>query len=153
MILVQKETFRVRGLSVRTTNQDETQPETAKIARLWQEFATAWAGNGLNLSKAFGVYSDYDSDMNGEFTVTAAMPGDFPLPAGHEVTIPAGTYLCFEGSGPCPATVITLWQEVWTYFSHNDSLARTYRCDFEEYNGPESVAIFIGVTDGKEERA
>ena len=149
---VQREAVTVRGLSVRTTNRAETQPETAKLPRLWQEFA-AICGNCAEPTRAYGVYSDYDADMHGEFTVTAALPGDFPHPDAREVTIPAGTYLSFAGSGPCPATVIALWQEVWEYFAQGDAPARTYRCDFEEYTGYEAVAVFIGITHDKEEQA
>lgn len=149
---VQREEFTVRGLSVRTTNHAETQPETAKIPRLWQEFA-AVCGSCAEPVRAYGVYSDYDSDMQGEFTVTAALPGDFPHPDACEVTIPAGTYLSFEGSGPCPATVIALWKEVWEYFARGNAPVRTYRCDFEEYTGRDSVAILIGITNDKEEQA
>ena len=149
---IQREEFTVRGLSVRTTNRAETQPETAIIPGLWQEFGRV-CGNCAEPVRVYGVYSDYDSDIHGEFAVTAALPGDFPHPGAREVTIPAGTYLSFEGSGPCPATVIALWQKVWEYFARGNAPARTYRCDFEEYTGRESVAIFIGITNGKEEKA
>ena len=152
MKLIQREEFTVRGLSVRTTNRAETRHETAKIPRLWQEFASVCAGC-TEPTRAYGVYSDYDADMYGEFTVTAALPGDFPHRDAREVTIPAGTYLCFEGSGPCPATVIALWQKVWEYFAKGDAPARTYRCDFEEYIDRDSVAVFIGITNDKEKKA
>lgn len=153
MKLVQREALTVRGLTVRTANHDETEPETARIGRLWQEFATVCGNSGLDFPQVYGVYSDYDSDMHGGFSVTAGLPGDFPHPSAREVEIPAGPYLCFAGSGPCPQTVIALWQEVWHYFSTEQSPARTYRCDFEEYTGRDSVAIFIGIKEDEEERA
>lgn len=147
---VRREEFTVRGLSVRTTNGNETGPETGRITGLWQEFARVAGSCASERCRVYGVYSDYDTDLNGEFAVTAALAGDFPHPAAREVRIPAGTYLRFAGSGPCPETVIRLWHEVWDYFSREEAPQRTYRCDYEEYAGGNEVAIHIGIHDGEE---
>lgn len=150
---VRREAFTVHGLSVRTTNSGEMQPETAKIAGLWQEFTRVAGLCASDGCKVYGVYDQYDTDHQGAFRVTAALAGDFPHPAARKVAIPAGTYLRFAGSGPCPETVIRLWREVWDYFSRKGAPQRTFRCDFEEYTGCEEVAIFIGVQSEREEPA
>jgi predicted transcriptional regulator YdeE len=144
MKLVHREECIVRGLAVCTSNRNETMPQQAKIAGLWQDFFTTCGRADVEPSLVYGVYTNYGSDLHGEFDITADLPGDFPHAAMREVTIPAGSYLCFTKSGPCPATVIALWQEIWDFFQQEDAPARIYRCDFEEYSGSESVAIFIG---------
>ena len=151
MKLIQREECIVRGLAVRTSNRNETMPQQAKIAGLWQDFFTACGRSGVEPSLVYGVYSNYNSDLHGEFDVTAGLPADFSHTSMREVTIPTGPYLCFTKSGPCPATVIALWQEIWEFFQQEDAPARTYRCDFEEYSGREAVAIFIGVDIDEQE--
>lgn len=65
-LVIQLPGFYVAGQTVRTTNQDETRPETAKIPALWSDFfATSPA------TPVYGVYSNYASDAGGPFDVTA----------------------------------------------------------------------------------
>ncbi len=122
-------------------------PEKGKIAGLWQDFWTICNKAGQQPTVVYGIYSDYASDQHGEFDVTAAVTGDFPHVEQREVKIPTGNYLRFVKNGPCPETVIALWQEVWDFFVQNETPERTYLFDLEEYTGPESVAIFIGIKE------
>ncbi|MBU1566044.1 MAG: GyrI-like domain-containing protein [Proteobacteria bacterium] len=145
---VKRESFKVTGISVRTTNSHEMNSQTGKIARLWRDFTDIHSKAGQQPALVYGVYSGYASNQHGEFDVTAAVVGDFSHVNRRELKIPAGNFLRFAKNGPCPETVIALWQEVWKFFEEKGAPERAYLVDFEEYTGPESVAIFIGIKEG-----
>ena len=138
--------FRVSGLTVRTTNREESDPATARLGALWGRFfgeeTYASTPNRTADTRIFGVYSAYESDANGAFDVTAGVvvtDGDGSIP------IEAGNYLVFNGQGEMPQMVISTWQRIWQYFEAHPNVARSYRSDFEAYEGPDKVAIHIGV--------
>ena len=143
--------FNVQGISIRTRNADEGDMATAKIPALWQQFYQAHALRQLgwphDAPGMYGVYSGYESDMNGLFDVTAAVPAsDAPPAALRQLRIEGGDYLVFSGHGPMPQTVIEVWGQIWAYFSQaTPEFLRRYTTDFEEYRGPEDVAIHIAV--------
>jgi predicted transcriptional regulator YdeE len=144
---VRREGFSVNGISIRTTNKNENNQQGGKIAGLWQDFWAVHCRTEQQPAVVYGVYSNYASDQHGEYDVTAAVACDFHHALGKELMIPAGIFLKFAKSGPCPETVIALWQDVWNYFGQNCAPERTYLADFEEYYSPESVAIFIGIKE------
>lgn len=141
--------FSVSGLKVRTRNSAELTAETAKIGPMWGRFF----GEGLNeqiapqqpAAPVYGVYSGYESDASGAFDVTAGMAVEEPAPGYETINIEEGRYLVFEGSGPMPDAVISAWQYIWNYFEANPQVQRRFATDFEAYNGPESVAVHIGI--------
>jgi predicted transcriptional regulator YdeE len=136
------ESFIVTGFSVRTQNNDEFNENTAKLPSLWQNFYTSELAANANI---FGVYSNYDSDANGPYTVTAGVasfPESTPLSS---VTIQTGNYLVFQGSGPMPAIVVATWKRVWEFFETNTEYRRHFISDFEAYSGSDEVAIYIGL--------
>jgi predicted transcriptional regulator YdeE len=136
------ESFIVTGFSVRTQNRDEFNEKTAKLPSLWQQFYTSELATN---AKIFGVYSSYDSDANGFYTVTVGVESDHaPIPLS-SVTIQAGNYLVFQGTGPMPATVIATWQQIWAFFETNTEYRRNFISDFEAYSGPDQVTIYIGI--------
>jgi predicted transcriptional regulator YdeE len=141
------ESFSVYGITIRTTNKDEMDPQQAKIGHLWQNFFTLCSRAEFEPEDAYGVYSAYDSDWNGEYSVTAALKKDLGFQEGKEVVVPSGKYLRFEKTGNMPETALLLWQEVWDYFQEKSALKRNYLCDFEEYTGTSSVAIYIGIVE------
>jgi predicted transcriptional regulator YdeE len=61
----------IYGLSVRTTNTNEMNPETAKIGKTWQKFDSEVSVDYQGGERVYGVYYDYESDANGKFTVLA----------------------------------------------------------------------------------
>ncbi len=145
------QSLQLQGIRTRTRNADEQNALTAQIPALWQQFYQAFAQRQLGWAgdapAVYGVYNSYESDMNGAFDVTAAVPASAHPPAElHSIHIAPGDYLVFTGHGPMPQTVIDLWGQVWSYFSQTDSACqRAYNTDFEEYSGPQDVAIYIGV--------
>ena len=139
--------FRVAGLTARTTNREENDPATARIGALWGRFFGEQTYESTPRrtgdSRIFGVYSAYESNAHGAFDVTVGVA----VSGGESsVAVEAGDYLVFTGQGEMPQMVITTWQRIWQYFEAHPTIARRYRSDFEAYEGPDKVAIYIGVS-------
>ncbi len=139
----------VSGLTVRTTNRDEFNPETAKIPTLWSRFFSSdipdKIPNRLPDAPFLGVYSAYESDASGPYDITAGVTVTTLNPDFSNIEIQEGSYLVFEAIGPMPAAVIQTWTSVWTYFEQHPHVKRSFLTDFELYCGPEKVQIHIGV--------
>lgn len=138
----QVKSFIVTGFSVKTQNKDEFNDKTAKLPSLWQQFYTSELAANANI---FGVYSSYDSDASGYYTVTVGIESSHAQSELNAVTIQAGNYLVFQGTGPMPAVVVETWKRVWEFFETNTEYRRNFISDFEAYNGPDQVAIYIGL--------
>jgi predicted transcriptional regulator YdeE len=138
----QVESFIVTGFSVRTQNSDEFNEKMAKLPSLWQQFYTSELTTNANI---FSVYSNYDSDANGPYTVTVGVKSDHAQTQLSSVTIQAGNYLVFQGTGPMPTTVVETWKRVWEFFEKNTEYRRNFISDLEAYSGSSQVAIYIGL--------
>ncbi|KQU84459.1 transcriptional regulator [Variovorax sp. Root318D1] len=140
--------FQVAGLTARTTNREENEPATARIEGLWNRFFAEETYRSTphrtEDARIFGVYSGYESDADGPFDVTVGVAVSHAT--SEAATIEAGDYLVFTSQGEMPQMVIDAWQRIWQYFEANPTIARLYRSDFEAYDGPDKVAIHIGVS-------
>lgn len=136
------ESFIVTGFSVRTQNKDEFNEKTSKLSNLWQQFSTSELATNANI---FGVYSNYDSDANGFYTVTAGVKGDHAKTELRAATVQAGHYLVFEATGSMPSIVVQTWKRVWEFFETNTEYNRNFISDFEKYSGTDHVEIYIGL--------
>lgn len=136
------------GLSARTNNAS---PEMEKIiGGLWEKFYSPEIYPKIKNKaddKALGVYSDYDSDENGDYTVSVMcqVTGAETLPEGTESRkIPAGKYAKFVVKGNMITAVREFWQELW-----KTELNRAYICDFEEYQNSDTenaeIHIYISL--------
>jgi len=149
--------FHISGVSVRTSNRDEMDPATARLGGLWDAFfSQSWerklpsAGHERRI---FGVYSAYESNEQGAFDVTAGVTVQAASDdaaarapdAPRVVSVLAGDYLVFNGQGAMPQMVIDTWGEIWRYFAANPQVQRRFATDFEAYDGPDQVAIHIGI--------
>jgi predicted transcriptional regulator YdeE len=149
--LLQVEPFCVAGISTRTKNADESSPETGKLGKLWQRFYQESIAEKIphqdSAGGIYGVYSSYESDVNGEYSVTAGMKVSSVESIGDlsGVDVAGGDYLMFEAKGEMPQVVINTWLAVWNYFKDNGELRRKYTTDFEHYKAPGEVAIYIAV--------
>ena len=100
---------------------------------------------------SYGVYSQYESDFNGEFDVLAGADSASVLDAADRegldsVVIAVGTYLVFSKKGAMPQAVIEAWGDVWAYFSAKDCPhQRAYTTDFECYSNMDEVSIHISI--------
>ncbi|GKS11618.1 GyrI-like domain-containing protein [Paenibacillus chitinolyticus] len=157
-VFANKPSFRLAGVSVRTTNAAEAGPE-GKLPQLWQQFFGSDIASRPGIENPhliYGLYTDYESDASGEYTALL----------GHEISeettdgassglqfadVPAARYMIFETrKGPVKDVVPQLWHEIWAYFQ-NAAEQRTYTGDFEVYDGrgfdPENcvVQVYIAI--------
>ena len=145
------------GIETRTCNADESDPKRAKIPALWQRFYgdnSPCAVAGRIGDTVFGVYSRYESDHNGAYSLLAGVevaPIERVPAELHTVSIPAAEYFLFLADGAMPQAIIAAWGEVWRYFEDGRAQRRGYRraftCDFERYRAahPDRAEIFISV--------
>lgn len=134
----------VYGLKVRTSNENEMNTQTAKIAGLWGEFFTKIFPTLAQNTQAYGVYANYESDALGAFDVVAG--SEVENSELEKVTLQEGNYLCFKSNGELPQAVIETWGEIWQYFSdENCPDIRTYKTDYELYLSEREAEIYIGV--------
>jgi predicted transcriptional regulator YdeE len=150
MKIAEIETRAVWGLSVRTRNADEMQAATARIGRLWSDFAAQIAPHLAQGARVVGVYHRYESDAQGAFDVLAGTDA-LPSAAGDSlalsrIDIAAGQYLVFDAPGAMPHAVVDAWSCIWRYFADPLCLhRRAYTTDFECYSPDGVTEIFIGV--------
>jgi len=140
------------GIEVRTTNQEEMDPSTAKIPSLWERFFMEKIGeNILNKkpdSPIFGIYTKYESDNSGPYSLIIGVEvNDIePTPSGMiGLTIPPGQFMVFTAQGPMPNTLIDTWIYIWEYFTKETSHKRLYTADYEVHHGNDKVDIYIAV--------
>ena len=141
-ILKYIETFTVHGFSTRTQNADEFNKDTAKLPGLWQEFHSSDLATAGNI---YGVYSDYETDANGFYTVTAGIQSEDEKAELTSVSVLAGNYLVFQNKGPMPEAVIETWKTIWDYFAKENNYRRSFLSDFEIYSATDEIAVYIGV--------
>ena len=140
----------IYGISTRTNNSNEMNPETAKIGAIWQRFDNEVEINYKNSEKVYGIYYNYESDANGEFDVLA----------GYEtsnnnldsVKIQKGKYLVFNKTfkdtddNTRIQAIIETWGKIWEYFlDKNSQYKRAYITDFEYYKGLNEIEIYISI--------
>ncbi len=144
---ITQEAKTITGFKVRTKNEDEMNPKTAKIGALWQNyFEQIMPTLGEMPPPAYGVYSNYESDAFGEFDVLVGGQGVENIADLETVTLEEGNYLCFEANGELPQAVIDTWGEIWSYFSdENCSQKRLFKTDYECYMSQSEAKIYIGV--------
>ncbi|ABV37393.1 transcription activator, effector binding [Shewanella sediminis HAW-EB3] len=132
------------GLITRTNNAAETEAETARIGPLWQQYFAENDGHLTQGKPMYGVYHDYQSDMNGDYSVlvgTQAESDDIC-----DIRLAEGDYLKFSGSGKMPDCVVEQWTEIWRYFSSPECRhQRNYLTDYEVYPDTNGVDIYIGI--------
>jgi predicted transcriptional regulator YdeE len=146
--------FSIIGIQTRTSNAKEM-AGAANIANLWQRFHTEQIFSkipDLVDQNIYGVYHDYESDMNGEYTLTAGVKvkSNAPVPAGYyKIDIPQHKYAKFTSDqGAMPQVVIEAWQKIW-----NTNLNRSYTFDYELYDHRcvdmvnSQIDVFIAIKD------
>ncbi|WP_286272476.1 GyrI-like domain-containing protein [Thalassotalea hakodatensis] len=139
---------KINGLTIRTDNATEMDPHNGKIGRLWQTFDETVPVDYKKGERVYGVYSEYESDHTGQFTVLAGFDGSAnSLDSSLEsVTIREGNYLVFKRKGGMPQIAIDAWAEVWNYFlQDNKEYIRLYTTDFEYYPNESEIEVHIAV--------
>lgn len=143
------------GITARTSNTQEMNPETSKIGTTMQRFFTAGMQAQIfgrkNPGTVFAVYTNYESDEHGAYTYFLGEEvNDFEnIQQGFEtLTIPSQTYVKFTSDpGKMPAVCIDMWQNIWKMNAADLGGQRTYIADFEVYNersqNPEQAVLDI----------
>ncbi|EPP4135888.1 GyrI-like domain-containing protein [Vibrio vulnificus] len=147
MEVVEVKGFEIQGLALRTCNEIEMNPETANIPKHVEYVDTNVVIDYQSGARAYSVYCNYESDVNGYFDVL--MGSDKVSSSNVElssVSVLSGSYLKFEAEGEFPAAVISAWQSVWSYFSSQScEHERAYTTDFEHYESASKVGIYIAL--------
>ncbi|MBL4817760.1 MAG: AraC family transcriptional regulator [Deltaproteobacteria bacterium] len=147
------------GISVRTNNKLEIDPNTGKIFGIVQKYFHGQLADQIQDRKkpgtTFCAYTNYESDHNGDYTyLIGEEVNDFgTLPEGFEkLSIPAQAYAKFtNGPGPMPEVVREPWFKIWNMSAQDLGGERSYQTDFELYDERAAdhekivLDIFIGL--------
>ena len=149
------------GITTRTNNAHifERDPSTNKIAATVQKYFH----NGLaqkikdriNPGTTFCVYTDYESDSNGDYTYfigDAVKSFDGVDKEFETLIIPIQNYAKFTNQpAPMPAACINMWQNIWKMTADDLGGKRAYIADFEVYDERSvdhnnvTLDIYIGI--------
>lgn len=134
--------MKIAGMQVRTSNAQEAS-EAGKIPGLWQQYMQQSVGERtpgkVNPVVTIALYTDYESDVNGEYTLVIGAEVENPDAVSQVEgltlhTVPAAKYLVFTTEkGPFGEVVIAAWQRIWAYFEQSE-VKRAYTGDFEWYD-------------------
>lgn len=160
----QRDAFRLAGISVRTTNAEEAGPN-GRLPELWGTYFQNPLSSEPGLQNShllYALYTDYESDASGEYTVVighecaagkaesmeevhaagVTESAERQQAAGRVesvenlqvATVPEARYMVFETpKGPFHQTVPQAWRDIWAYFGQS-SVKRAYTGDFELYD-------------------
>lgn len=151
--------MKLTGITVRTNNANEIDWSTGKIFPcIRRYYHQGMAQSILHRKKAgttFCVYTDYESDHNGDYTYFIGEEVDsFDGQADHmqQLTIPFQTYTKFtNGPAPMPEVVREPWFKIWQMSPRELGGDREYIADFEVYDERASdhanvvLDIYIGI--------
>jgi predicted transcriptional regulator YdeE len=131
--------FTIIGIETRTTNAEEMSGN-GRIAQLWGRFFQEGIREKIPNKKNeafFALYTDYESDRNGAYTVVLGMPvtSSENVPEGLSLkTIPAASYHTYTSEvGPLANVAFSTWQRVWEDETAG-TLHRAYTTDYEVYD-------------------
>lgn len=129
--------FRMVATTLRTSYAVETTPE-GKIMNQWLSYFNDYhdkVANKLN-GNVYGLYSDYESDHLGEYTLYIGAESDAQVPEGMvEKQVEEAKYLVFTTKpGPMPQVIIDGWFYIWNFFGNGCEYERTFTNDFELYD-------------------
>lgn len=157
--IVNKSEIKLVGLSVRTNNKNEMNPETSKISelagRFWSENIAAKIPQRIKPGVTLSVYTDYASDEHGDYTYFIGEEvSSLENISDHlsPLIIPAAKYQKFTTDpGKMPEVVIQAWQAIWQMTPADLGAKRKYQADFEVYDerahdfNQATVDIYIGI--------
>lgn len=157
--LANKSEIKLIGLSTRTNNKNEMNPETSKIGglagRFWSQNIAAQIENRKNPGVTLAVYTEYESDEHGDYTyfIGEEVNSLENIPESLQILkIPMAKYQKFTtSSGKMPEVVINAWMDIWKMTPDNFGGKRAYIADFEVYDqraaDPQntSLDIYIGI--------
>ena len=158
-IAIELPEMKLVGITARTNNAAEMNPETAKIGKTLRKFFAenipSKIQNRKNPGRILAVYTNYESDHTGDYTYFIGEEVMFfeNFSEGLEaITISAQLYAKFTSeAGTMPDVVINMWQQIWQMPSAALGGERAYIADFEVYDErskkPQNsvVDVYIGI--------
>lgn len=139
------------GVTLRTSNERESHPDTASIPIMWRNFfeynVMAGIPNQFDPMSVYGVYSNYESDEMGEYDLLIGLEsGATQKPANFNIAnIVEGNYLVFPVLEASPGGIKDTWAGIEGYFDTVDTHKRAFTTDFELYQGRSDIAIYISI--------
>ncbi len=139
--IIEKEAIKIIGIEVRTNNKVEMSGQ-GKISQQWKTFykekVLSQIPKKKNPDLVLAVYTDYESDMNGEFSfiIGTEVTDDAEVPEGlTSRRIPSSKYALFSSEkGPIPDIIISIWKHIWSLKPNDIGGNRAYKTDFELYD-------------------
>lgn len=130
------------GITARTSNNLEANPETAKIGKTigsyFENNLSQKIAGRIKPGTTYSAYTEYEKDETGKYTYFVGEEVDsFTEIADGFATliIPASNYTKFEcGPGRMPKICIDTWKEIWKMQETDFGGKRTYITDFEIYD-------------------
>ena len=147
------------GITARTSNSAEMNPETAQIGATINKYFSQGIPqrviNQVGNGKTYCVYTEYENGIFGQYTYFIGQEvTSFEGIADDlfKLTIPAQNYAKFTSdSGQMPDVCIDVWQNIWKMDALGFGGERTYIADFELYDerayDPQNTVldVFIGI--------
>jgi predicted transcriptional regulator YdeE len=136
--------FTIIGLTVRTTNQGgQSQKDISDLYGRF--FSNQFADKipGKISADLICAYTQYESDMNGPYTVMLGfkVSDNVKAPEGLEmIIIPAMNYQVFTSTDARPETVVQTWMKIW-----QSEIPRAYQTDFDIYLQDGRVETYVSV--------
>ena len=136
--------FTLIGLTVRTTNQGgQSQKDISDLYGRF--FSNQFADKipGKISADLICAYTQYESDMNGPYTVMLGfkVSDNVKAPEGLDmIIIPAMNYKVFTSSDAKPETVVQTWMKIW-----QSEIPRAYQTDFDIYLQDGRVETYVSV--------
>src|SRR4030095_16576981 len=122
---IEKPSISLIGVATRTTNAEEAGPN-GRLGALWNTYFASGIAEQTQVSNGhliYALYTDYESDASGAYTVLIGHErgdAEAAVPSGLEqATVPEAKYIVFKTKrGPVYEVVFQAWQEIWAYFEH-----------------------------------
>ncbi|HEX4044431.1 MAG TPA: GyrI-like domain-containing protein [Gammaproteobacteria bacterium] len=158
-VTVNMQEIKLIGLSARTNNKNEMNPQTSKIGELagryWSQNVAVQITDRKNPGVTLSVYTEYDSDEHGDYTyfIGEEVSSFENMPSGFKkLIVPSAKYQKFTTpAGKMPEVVINAWQKIWKMSPDDLEGKRAYLADFEIYDqrasdpGNTIVDIYVGI--------
>lgn len=147
------------GITVRTKNADEADPNTGKIGPTVGNYfgnnLSQKISNRVKPGTTYCAYTEFESDEHGEYTYFVGEEVDsFEQidPMFVPLVIPSSNYVKFEfGPGAMPMVCINAWQDILQMSNDEMGGKRAFVTDFEIYDeraqDPSSTIldVYIGI--------
>jgi len=119
--------FEAVGIQIRTSNARAMETIGALWGRFFAEGIAAKVP-GRTDDRILGLYSQYESDHNGEYNLlVGCATNSAETPAGMaRVKVAGGKYAVITARGEMPMALIAAWISIW-----NSDLKRAFTQDFE----------------------